>query len=501
MRSSRTITLFSVQPEPRRGPSALVASVVVHSAVIAMVGLAFMFAPQFRLNTPDVYMMQHIALNVPESLIHRAGGSGSMYPSSSSAGSATSTHESLAEPPSSRLQVKLRKLAPQTLIEPDVAVDKMLPKEVPLPALMLWSGHQPKVKVVTPPAPQPPATAFAKPKLSFPNKEVHLSDLNMASSAFQTKIPMKLASNTSPVILQREVPLERVPQTSSISTIDPTPAAVLSASDLHMAQGSVALPAANQSAAGNEQGALGTGRAEASVHPGSGDSGSTGTQRGEGKGQGASGGQSAGTGTGSGKQGNGNGLSAKGGGSGTGGQGQGQGHNAGSGSSPNAGSGSGAGGEGSVARITLPKNGQFGVVVVGSTMEEQYPETADIWKGRLAYSVYLKVGMEKSWILQYSVPRSVDSANAGSARLEAPWPFYIVRPNLDPNLAESDSVMVHGYVNEAGQFESLAVVFPSDFPQEQLVLGALKQWKFRPGTQNGQIAKLEVLVIIPEVTE
>jgi len=464
-----------------------------------MVLLAFTYAPQFRLHTPDVYMMQHINLNVPESLIHRAGGNGSMYPNSSSAGSATSTHEQLAAPPSSRLQVKLRKLAPQTLIEPDVAVDKMLPKEVPLPAVMLWSGHQPKIKVLTPPAPQPPATAFAKPKLSFPNKEVRLADLNMASTAFQSKIPMQLASNTTPVVLQRQVPLERVPQTSSVSTIEPTPAAVLSASDLHMTQGSVALPAANQSAAGNEQGALGTGRAAASVQPGNGDSGSTGTERGAGKGQGTSGGKTTGTGNAGAQAGTGNGA-GKGASAGNGG-GQGQGHNAGTGSGPNAGSGSGAGGEGSVTRISLPKNGKFGVVVVGSSMDEQYPETSEIWRGRLAYSVYLHVGMEKSWILQYSVPRSVDSANAGSARLEAPWPFYIVRPNLDPTQSDADSVMVHGYVNEAGQFESLAVVFPSDFAQEQLVLGALRQWKFRPGTQNGQISKLEVLVIIPEVTE
>ena len=467
-----------------------------------MVGLAFMYAPQFRLRTPDVYMMQHIDFNMPAPPIERAGGSGSMYPESSSAGSATSAHEKLAAPPSSRLQVKLRKLSPQTLIEPDVAVDKMLPKETPVPALMLWSGHKPKVKVLTPPPPQPPATAFSKPKLSFPNKEVHLSDLNMASTTFQSKVPMQLASNTTPVILQRQVPLERVPQSSSVSSIEPTPAAVLSASDLHMTQGVAALPAANQSAAGNELGAFGTGRAEASVHPGSGDSGSTGTERGEGKGQGASGGQLAGNGSAGSQHGNGNGAGGRGSASGSGGgQGQGEGHGAGAGSGSNPGAGAGSAGEGSVARITLPKNGQFGVVVVGSTLDEQFPETAEIWKGRLAYSVYLKVGMAKSWILQYSVPRSVDSANAGSARLEAPWPFYIVRPNLDMSEADADAVMVHGFVNEKGHFEALEVVFPIGFAQEQLVLSSLRQWQFRPGTQDGQIAKLEVLVIIPQNTE
>jgi hypothetical protein len=156
-----------------------------------------------------------------------------------------------------------------------------------------------------------------------------------------------------------------------------------------------------------------------------------------------------------------------------------------------------------VTRINVPKNGTFGVVVVGSSLDEQYPETSAVWKGRLAYSVYLHVGLEKSWILQYSLPRAADSANAGSARLEAPWPYYIVRPNLNPDDASSDSVMVHGFVDESGHFEKLSVVFPTDmgFAREQLVLGALQQWQFRAGTRDGQVAKLEVLLIIPEVSQ
>jgi hypothetical protein len=115
--------------------------------------------------------------------------------------------------------------------------------------------------------------------------------------------------------------------------------------------------------------------------------------------------------------------------------------------------------------------------------------------------VFLKVGTAKSWILQYSLPRADDSTIASSAHLDAPWPYYIVRPNLDPDEAPSDSVMVHGFVNEAGHFEALSVVFPIGFAHEQLVLGALQQWQFRPGLANGQMAKLEVLLIIPEVAE
>ncbi len=502
MRSSRTISLFTVQPEPPRGPSALVASAVLHASAIALVLSAFVYAPQFRLNTPNVYMMQHVDLNMPYPPIHKEGGSGSLYPKSSSSGAESSAHENLAAPASSRVHFMHRKLAPQTLIDPDVDPNKMLPKETPLPSMLLWSGHRPKIQVLTPPRPQPPSITLDKPKLNFPNKETQIADLNISSTRFQSKLPMPLPSNTSPVVLKRDLDVQRIPETGSISSIDATPAAILSASDLQMNQGRVTMPGANQSAEGTDQGGLGTGKAANSLQHGVGDSGSTGSDKGAGKGQNATGGQSAGAGSGGSQKGPGNGTAGNGNQAGTSG-GNGTGHNPGSGSGQSNGHGSGDGDNGSVTRISVPKNGTFGVVVVGSSLDEQYPETSEVWKGRLAYSVYLHVGLEKSWILQYSLPRAADSATAGSARLEAPWPYYIVRPNLNPDDASSDSVMVHGFVDETGHFEKLSVVFPTDlgFAREQLVLGALQQWQFRAGTRDGQVAKLEVLLIIPEISQ
>ena len=61
--------------------------------------------------------------------------------------------------------------------------------------------------------------------------------------------------------------------------------------------------------------------------------------------------------------------------------------------------------------------------------------------------------------------------------------------------------MVHGFVNQSGRFESLAIAFPEEFAQASLVLDALRQWQFRPAMQNGQIARVEVLLIIPEVPQ
>ena len=61
--------------------------------------------------------------------------------------------------------------------------------------------------------------------------------------------------------------------------------------------------------------------------------------------------------------------------------------------------------------------------------------------------------------------------------------------------------MVHGFVNAAGRFEKLAIAFPTEFAQTKFVLSALEQWRFRPARQNGQLAAVEVLLIIPEVSQ
>src|SRR4029077_5183483 len=81
--------------------------------------------------------------------------------------------------------------------------------------------------------------------------------------------------------------------------------------------------------------------------------------------------------------------------------------------------------------ITLPQNGRFGVVVVGSSLGDEFPETLAMWNNRVAYTAYLHVGLTKNWILQYAVIHSSDAARAGVVgHLEAPWPYDIVRPNL-----------------------------------------------------------------------
>jgi len=164
------------------------------------------------------------------------------------------------------------------------------------------------------------------------------------------------------------------------------------------------------------------------------------------------------------------------------------------------GAGDGAGNDAfTTEHLTLPKNGEFGAVIVGASLEEKYPEMSSVWNDRVAYTVYLHVGLEKSWILQYSLPRASDAAQAGNiTRLEAPWPYNIVRPNITPGVFSADAILVHGFVNQNGRFEQLALAFPPEFREAQFVLDALNQWQFRPAAQNGQTERVEILLIIPE---
>ena len=224
----------------------------------------------------------------------------------------------------------------------------------------------------------------------------------------------------------------------------------MSLSELRLNQGRVVLPPANQTAPGNPTGALAPGISGNSSQAGKGDPSSRGLDADARSGQGLPGNPS---GPAKGKNGVGSGNCefqfAQGSGS-TGDQ----------------------GGAPSFTRINLPHDGKFGVVIVGSALVEEYPQTGEFWGDRLVYSVYLHVGLSKNWILQYSLPASADTAEAGGVtHLEAPWPYYIVRPDVNPADVGADALMIHGFVNKAGHFESLALGFPPRFPQGTAHIG------------------------------
>ncbi len=481
MGSNRTISLFHEQPQASGKPYAFALSVVLHVTVVGVVLYGFLFAPRINMRAAaDRYVLRRVDLNRPDPENQRIAGDSSLYPRLRTKAHTAPPRGKSAAPSSSRRQLADRMLARQTLVQPDVPLKKLVMKDIPLPALMLWSAPKPNVRVITPPAPHPATTADVRPAIIHPNREVAPADIALSSTPFTSAIPMPLPSTSSPVVVRGPDPTKRVPETSSTSSAQPTSAAVVSLSDLRMAKGTVVLPPTNEIAPGSQTGGLASGRAGNGSQAGEGDPSSRGTEMGAQQAQGDPGNLK------------GNAASQRG-------------ISSGGAASSSGSTAKGESGQSSAltyTRITLPQNGQFGVVVVGSTLQEQYPETAGLWKGRLVYSVYLHVGSAKNWILQYALTSSVDAAAAGTVnRLEAPWPYYIVRPNLNPADVDVDALMIHGFVNAAGHFEALAFALPSGFAQARAILDALQQWQFRPAKENGQQAKVEVLLIIPEEDE
>lgn len=482
MGPSRTISLFASQPQVHQKPYSFLVSIFVHILVAGMVAYGFLFAPRINMRAAaERYNFREVDITMPDPVRRHESANSGMYPGQNSTAHTQSAHNLPAAPTSSPLQVPKLHLAEHTIIQPDIPPNQLISK-AKLPSLLLWSAQRPKLQLIAPPQPQKLAINNTRPVLTRPTPETHVADVPITSTPFDSKLPMPAPATATPVVVSGATVGDLLPESTSKSSIQASSAAMLSISEEQMAKGTIVLPPVNQTGRGSESGALRPGKEGNAAQSGTGNSQSNGAEKGMQLSQGAAGNSPGPAGARSGN------------GSGAGGN---SGNASGSGGSGNGGGGNGT--EPSFTRITLPQNGTFGVVVVGSSMADEFPETSRLWGGRVVYSVYLHVGLSRSWILQYSLPGKLEAANTGNVNhLDAPWPTYIVRPSGSQPNVNADALMIHGFVNEAGHFESLGLMFPPEFSQTRLLLQALSQWKFRPAKHNGQIARVEVLLIIPE---
>jgi hypothetical protein len=483
---SRTITLFAEAPSARRGPSGFLVSALVH--VLAICAIYIYMKETVRVTdlvAKQRYTVRLINVEPPRLRTMRSGGSGG----ESSSISAAMTHS--PDPGGEAASPLIRRIArpvhaAQPLVQPDLPPD-LLARQVPLPQVVIWSPGSLPAVTITPPRPQIANTPISTPSLESPNSELQIADVKISAKAFSPTALTLPPSTTAPLVVKRPSLPAQMPTIASSAVGPATPARVISLSDVQLAHGTIALPALNEVGAAN-----GVNDPTAEKALAGSNSNSTGKPNA--------------SGTGNKKNDRDHNGSAAGGdqlaSAGAGGQGTSQGHGGGNDgdASGNEGDGTGAGepGTASVTELRQPMDGQFGAVVVGASIAEKYPETMQLWAGRLAYTVYLHVGLQKNWILQYAVVRDASKPSGNATQPHAPWPYLMERPTLSPGDFDSDAVMVHGLLNTSGHFEGLAVVFPTDFSQAKFVLSALQQWRFRPALQDGKIIAVEVLLIIPE---
>ncbi|WP_263419485.1 hypothetical protein [Terriglobus albidus] len=470
MRSSTLTTLFSEPPSSSTPPSAAVISLLLHG-----IGFAVLFtASRHMLRLPyssvvaERYTVR-LLKNARVDQLRRLTINGSEMQTATHG----EDHDIAAGGTAPVMSAPVQLAQPsqsQMLLQPDAPPRLVVKEPMPIPLVRLWSAEEMPNRILIAPPPQEITVVTTRPALIRPNREPNLADVNMTMTPFPVQSPIFPTGTTSPIIVRSSEPApQQISMTASTKMEQPTPAQVLSLSALQ-SDGPVAIPLANQAVAANSSDGFTTGRPDKAMVSGSGDV--TGHQNGKGAGaEGAPAIAQSGAPTGTQDQ---NGAAA----------------------------GLGVENKPAVTHLTQPKDGKFGVIVVGSPLAERYPEIEGVWHDRVVYTAYLRVGASKSWILQYSLPQAGDaSANASTSRPDAPWPYDMLRPHLPSADYDADAILIHGFINMAGRFEKLALVFPAGFQQAKFLLDALQQWQFRPALQDGHVSMVEVLLIIPEEAE
>ncbi|MGO4212915.1 hypothetical protein AB4Y89_09685 [Terriglobus sp. 2YAB30_2] len=467
MRPSTLTTLFSEQPSSSTPPSAAVISFLLHG-----IGFAVLFtASRHVLRLPYAPVAERYTVRLLKNTrvdeFRRLTINGSEMQTATHG----EAHKLMAGGAAPVMSAPVQPAQPsqsQMLLQPDAPPRLVVKEPMPIPLVRLWSAEETPNRILVAPPSQEITVVTTRPALIKPNREPNLADVSMTMTPFPVQAPIFPAGTTSPIIVRSAEPApQQIPMTASTQMEQPTPAQVISLSALQ-SDGPVAIPLTNQAVVANAHDGLTPGRPDKAMVSGSG--GATGDQNGKGAG-------AAGTPT----------IA--------------QASTPGAADQNGAVAGSGVNDKPALTHITQPKDGKFGVIVVGSPLAERYPEIEGVWHDRVVYTAYLRVGGSKSWILQYSLPPAGETAVNSTARPDAPWPYDMLRPHLASTDYDADAILIHGFINMTGRFEKLALVFPAGFQQAKFLLDALQQWQFRPALQDGHVSMVEVLLIIPEEAE
>lgn len=451
-RSSGPISLFAEPSISRRGPGSFVLSILAHLAGIGLGYYVITHLPQIEERSVlERFTVRELDLHTTDPLLKKNGAAAAGEDKIPYPGPVLGTPVEVTEAMHSML---ISAAGRQTLVQPAFHTSLAFAEATPIPTLVIWTPELATSKKIVAPLPNPPTASNVTPSMQLPNEEMSLAEMSVKATNQASPKQELSAGTTSPLDRRSDDLPQMAPETTSLSTETPTPTAVLSLSDLRMLDGTLRLPPLNDVAPVSTSARPGEARQPA---PGA--------------------------------------------------NGEPHGNRADARQNPAPGSGDGDDGPSGADRlttehITLPKDGRFGVVVVGSSLGDDFPETLAMWNNRVAYTAYLHVGLTKNWILQYAMIRSTDANQSGLVgHLEAPWPYDIVRPNLLSRDLNADALLIHGFLNRTGRLESLSVAFPSGFRYSSFVLHALRQWQFRPALQNGQATAVEVLLIIPDELE
>ena len=485
MMSYDTITIFSGAADLGQPPVPVVASILIHGLAAGILSFGIMYTPSIvKPELNERYTVRNLDFPIPEGLMQRLPNATDQGSPASDA-SVRAAAERIAEYIQSQLPIVQAKTGSQILLQADLRPHLDASVEIQVPTFAIWRPSKVLTETIVAPPSERPHAAEVTPSISAPNEELELESIAVTATDLPTRSSQIPAGTTSPVVVHEPNTTQKAPVTVARISDKPTPAAVMSVSDFRLADRNSVLPPVSETAGLKGQNGSTPGEAKSPGESKTEIDAKTLSPQAE---------NHSGVNIGKTRTGQGS-LDTP----------SAQEHEAKGGSEEGTGSSQGNNAlfnqeSHTTTLITLAKDGHFGAVVVGISLQDQFPEMEGLWSGRLIYTVHLHVGLAHSWILEYSLPRSAEAAGS-VAHLEAPWPYSIVRPNLDPGSIGADALIVNGFINKDGRFETLNFIIPPSFPLSDFVLHCLQQWHFRPAAQDGHSTRVEVMLIIPGQAE
>ena len=156
-----------------------------------------------------------------------------------------------------------------------------------------------------------------------------------------------------------------------------------------------------------------------------------------------------------------------------------------------------------VTRINHPIGGNFDVVIMQSATRDELPDLGVILSGNPIYTVYLKVGDRKEWLLEYCIPVK-ESAQNNSYQITVedpgvitpPYPIATAVPNSLLGQQITKNIVLHGLLTAAGDLR-VSKSSETGNPFVAQLLALLGEWRFRPALRNKKAIDVEVLLVIP----
>lgn len=155
-------------------------------------------------------------------------------------------------------------------------------------------------------------------------------------------------------------------------------------------------------------------------------------------------------------------------------------------------------------QLRFPPAGFFDVVIVESSSGATIPEAERLLTGHPIQTVFLTLGTDQDWILQYCLPGDGSGTGQegmvvtlrGVPKLEPPFIQQAVVPARRAVEAALPALF-HGVLGVNGRFARLRPIVDAAHQPMPELLPYLEQWQFRPVKLDGTPTEVEILLLIP----